>query len=373
MAASDAERVFAELIGEAAAAAERGRWEDAARRWTVAAGLARDRGAGETAAELYGSAGEAFRRADRPRDALGALQLALALRANDLKAHVALSAVLASMGRMDAALQHARVSAEHPLAVDAEVGVLLSVGRRAEISAAIQRLEGPTAEIARRFRLAQWLRMEGRLGDALDALGSLLVDVPDPVAQGGIRVEMAELDALQGRLASAVFEAAADDHRRAGRMALVWTTVAVHLRCLCDAGAEPLDPGVDQGIAWASERGLDVLALDLGIVRARVRRDERALRGLRDRALEVGLPRRAGRAELARSGLLTLPGRLLALQDAAHWLAEDRPLALRAQVARAEALAGPSGAGTRLAKQLVRAVSEAGMEPERQRLLALEV
>ncbi|MCB9671137.1 MAG: hypothetical protein H6736_07705 [Alphaproteobacteria bacterium] len=365
--------VFERLVAEAAALADQGAWAEAAARWVTAGGLAQDVGAHPTAARLYATAGEGFRRADLPADALAALQLGLALGDPEPSARVALSAVLASLGRMGPALEHAR-AAEGPLAVDAEASVLLATGTRAELRACVERLE--EGSLARRFREGQALRVEGRLHEARAVFEALEVDLADnPAGRGGAAVERAEIDALQGRgrEAAKVFERAAQAHREAHREALVLASTAAAVRCLLDAGITPLVAGLEGGLAWAEARDMAVLAVDLGTCIARAREDGPGLVRWAEQARRLGLPRRAGRAELARAGLLEGPARLMALQEAVRLLEEDAPLALRARVAHAEALAALSpAAGARAARELVTAVASAGMEPERLRLAALE-
>lgn len=366
-----ANEVFARLIAEAEQLAGAGAWDEAAARWVTAAGLARDIGADPTAASLYGAAAEAYRRQDRPGDALNALQLSLAL-ADASQVRASLSAVLSSMGRMEGALDAAR-AAGGELGADAEAGVLLATGARAQLAEVVERMP---AGLARRFRHGQWLRMEGRLPEAREHFLALEHDLAEhPAGRGGARIERAEVEALQGegQASSAVFEEAAADHARAHRTALVWAARSASTRCLLDAGVQVLEGDLPAGLAWARERGLTVLALDLGTCLARIRGDAARLGTLREEAQTLGLIRRAGRAELARVELLSGPAKLLAVQDAVRLLAEDRPLAWRATVAQVEVLHGMApAAAARLAEQVVTEVERAGMQPERDRLAALE-
>lgn len=372
MTASDPTAEFQRLIVDAEAASAKGDWSEAAELWITAAGVAESSDAEPLVAKLACTAGEAFRRADRPADALNALQMGMARGAVEASTRVTLSAVLASMARPEAALEQARLAGEADLAIDAQAAVLQSTAPRAAFDACWRRLRDP---IARGFRQAQSLRMEGRLDDARQVLGVLESQLAEhPVGRGGVYLERAELDALQGDLDGAVeaFTAGVRDQERAGRMALVWSITACHLRCLLDAGITPAHP-VDDGIQWASSRGLRLLGLDLSLVDARMRGDVRGLTRVRDDAAAAGLVRRSGRASAALAGATTGPTRLLHLQRAIVDLAEDLPLWLRARVSHAEALAAMSpSAGARAAEQLVTAVHTAGMEPEKARLAALE-
>jgi hypothetical protein len=371
--ASDADAaVFARLIAKAEEASERGDWASAAHGWTAASALAERADRPALEGQLLATAGEAFRRADRPTDALNALEMAMARGHADARTRTALSAVLASMARPAAALAAARAAGDHVLARDAVAGVLLATGTRTELERAWRAIDSP---LAATFRRAQWLRLSGRLDEAREALVELERDADVAAAgRGGIRLERAEIDALQGDLAAAVevFEAAAHDQESAGRMALVWAVTAAHGRCLLDAGLDVAFP-LDQGIAWADERGLAVLAWDLELVRARAQGNSRVLAALHDRASAAGLIRRAGRASLARAEHAAGPMRLVYLTTARNELAEDLPLTWRVATAHAEALAElDPEAGARAARQVVTAVERAGMRPEHDRLVALE-
>lgn len=367
-----ASEAFAQLVREAEQLAHEGAWEEAADRWVTAAGLAREHGAEPVAATLYGQAGEGYRRRDRPRDALNALQLALALGASG-RVHATLSAVLASLGRMGPALEQARM-AEGELGLDAQAGVLLAIGTREELAAVVERM--PTEGLGVRFRRGQLLRMNGHLDAAREVFAGLEVDLAEhPAGRGGARVERAEIEALQGsgQESAAVFEAAAEDHARGHRSALVWASRAAAARCLLDSGVRPLEGDLPAGLHWAERRGMRLLALDLATNIARIREDVDALKRLRDDARGLGLLRRAGRAGLALSELLSGPDRVLAVQEAARDLREDLPLHWRALVSQAEALhALAPVAAARLVDQVVTEVERAGMVPERDRLAALE-
>lgn len=372
MSASDPTADFQRLIVDAEAASGRGEWGRAAELWITAAGVAEANGAEPLVGRLACTAGEAFRRADRPQDALNALQMGMARGSVEPATRVSLSAVLASMARPGAALEQARLGGDADLAVDAEASVLVATASRETFHACWTRLRDP---IARGFRQAQWLRMEGRLDDARQVLLVVEAQLADhPAGRGGVRLERAEIDALQGDLEGAVeaFVAGVQDQEVAGRMALVWSITACQLRCLLDAGVTPAH-SVTEGIEWASARGLRLLELDLSLVDARMRADVRALTSVRDETAAAGLVRRSGRASAALATCTSGPTRLLHLQRAMADLEEDVPLWLRAKVAHAEALAAMSArAGARAAEQLVTAVETAGMAPERSRLAALE-
>lgn len=377
------DEAFAAAIGKAEQALQKGEPELAARYYAAAAGLAMDTGQEPLAARVYGLAGELFRRADRPTDAVNCLQLALAMqepgRARDL-VRVTLAGVLTELGRFDAAhdLCVPVAGETRAAALDSLCSIALARGDRAGFDRALTELTaqgGGTGGWALELRGALRKRLDGELAvawRALDGLLGRLVDA-EPVARGAVWAELGETERLLGRDDAAdSFVEARDCFEESGRHALMLRAEAGRVRTLLDQGVTPLHHRLHEGLSWADGHGMELLALDLERVLGRLLGDAVRLVAARDRALSWGLRPRAGLIELWRGELLSGADALPVLQEAASLLASDRPNNLLARVAHAEALAAIApAAGRGAAEALVAEAAQLGMEGVQARLDAL--
>ncbi|MEZ4318026.1 MAG: hypothetical protein R3F61_11000 [Myxococcota bacterium] len=391
-----ARQAFEEQLQHAESLQREGHWEEAAHTFCGAASLAIGYRAFGPACVAFGAAGEAFRRADRVEKARDMLRLALTRHDDEgptgpyptdtdrVLYQVRLSSCLTELGNGPAALQllEGALSATppgsplHVLVADADFGTRLGFGDLSDLHERLPALESNAW--SHQLREAQWLRLQARLPEAdagLARLEAQLEGVEGAAAGlGGVRSERAEIAALMGDPAgSAVTWAeSAADHERAGRTSLMWRAEAGRVRCLVEAGVVPFPNRLDEGMEWAANRRMVTLRIDLALAAAIARSDGARLAQVRDQALEVGLARRAGRAELARAALLDGMNRMAPLQRAEALLAGDRPYELRARVLHAETLAGVSrSAGVTAAQRLVDALETAAMAPELARVRAL--
>lgn len=374
-------QAFHQAIANADALGRDGRWSEAGALYARAATFAMEHQQLDVAREVWGVAGEAFRRADEPVDASRALRLALSIPGGEAAAvahrRVAWSAVLSELGEYRAARDQNEAAAQVPgaraMALDGQFSVELAVGTRSSLDTLLDQLED---ERSRAFRGAQLDRLHGRLSVADDALARLERSMADnPAGLGGIRAERAELAALRGRAQDAAdaWQASFDDHLSAGRTSLAWRAEAGRVRCLLEAGIQPFGERLSEGLAWAEGRGMRVLAIDLRIPLGSLRRDARMLAQTAQEARSLGMLRRSGRAILARAGLLAGPARLAEAQAAADLLIDDAPWWLRARLLHAEALASVApSSGASAAARLITPLRAAGMEPELTRARALE-
>jgi tetratricopeptide (TPR) repeat protein len=271
---------FAALV-EAATTHQRDRaWELAGGAWIEAARVAVDAGAVPSARQALAAAGEAFRRDDRPTEASRALRVALSYGpepAEGAVLQVHLAGVCAELGAADEALERlerALDAAPPPLraaVLDTRIGLVLGHRRKEEARPLVAELLSGAGAVASagRFRQGQLARLDGDLALArrlqhqvIDALGS------QPDAGAGVaaaRMELAELDLLDGRAVSAVAagEAARREHEAAGRRGLAWRAEAARARAAVEAGLAVFPGPLRQGIAFATDRGLPMLLLEL--------------------------------------------------------------------------------------------------------------
>lgn len=384
---SHAETEFAEAIGYGESLRDQGMWEEAAKVFARAGTLALDHGAVDAGRKAYGAAGELFRRADRVVEARDALRVALSKTSipDEERAVllVRLSGCYTELGRGSAALElldQARQLTQpgtplRVLVVDAIFGTLLGWGPVSALPPLLEELAPSSWSSA--LRGAQLDRLCARFDDADAKLGVLEAELADAGAEvglGGVRGERAELAALRGDAATSadVWLAARDSHQAGGRAGLMWRAEAGRVRCLVQAGLEPFPNRLEEGLAWADSRQLSTLKIDLGLALGIARGDGVLLAHIRDRADELGLVRRAGRAELARCEGLAGPAALAPLQDVLARLEGDRPHQLRARTLHAIALAGMArAAGVTAAKRLVPELQAAGMRPELERIQSL--
>lgn len=288
------------LVADASQLASDGNWEAAGARWKEAAALSRAHGAHRSAAMCSEQEGECWRRADHATYAEQALQQALGQPeppSDPVTTCARLAAVLAERGAGRRALAVGRQAVHMarqtghgalPAAVDTLLGLLQGFGRKADQRPLLEALEqhlGPESP-AVAFRRGQLLRLDGRLDEAdacLAVVEGALRGVPGAEAGvAGASMERAEIGLLQGRTEGAVeaFTRAYALHRDAGRRALAWRCEVGRVRASVRVGLEPMAPGLDQAMAWASRRGLALLEVDLRTARglSRVQRDPDAAR-----------------------------------------------------------------------------------------------
>jgi hypothetical protein len=234
-------------------------------------------------------AADAFRRDDRPAAAAKLLMLARAQGADSLNDRVQLASVLMDAGELAAALdiaQQARSdalltgeAAAEVLARDTLAGLLLAAGRvdeaRAEVDA-IGLLQLPGGEVARRFRSAQLLRLDGRCAEAEEEWKKLAEELEVyPQAAGAAaacRMERAESLALRvalGSDADLLEHALAEEDRaaklwtQAGRRAGLYRSEAWKLRLRHQRGETVLPAAIEQALRYATERKMPLLRAEL--------------------------------------------------------------------------------------------------------------
>ncbi len=390
---SDPAAAFQEALAYGEALQAELRWEEAGHTFARAGALAVKAGATDAARVAWGAAGEAFRRADRIVEASDALRVALSQQplpdADRVVFQVRMTGCMVELGNGLGAidvLDRMRAEAGEPelkvLIADACFGTRLGYGplKPDVLDALLADLE-PNAW-AHAFRSAQKLRLSGALNQADDLLADLEMDLEEiagaGAGRGGVQAERGEIAALQGDPESTAHDWArsSEEHREAGRFSLMWRAEAGRIRSLVDAGLEPL-PGpagsLEAGLSWAAERKMVTLAIDLGLAHGIATRDRVRLEQVREQALQFGLFRKAGRAELARAGLLEGLARMEPLKEAERHLQGDVPYVLRVRTLRAETLAGVAhGAAAAEADAIRPQLESAGMTPELARLDALK-
>jgi hypothetical protein len=383
---------FQEAVAYAEALQAELRWEEAAHTFARAGALAVRSGASEAARLAWGAAGEAFRRADRIVEASDALRVALSQQpvpdTDRVVLQVRMTGCMVEMGNglgaievLDRMLAETEAPELKVLVADACFGTRLGYGplKQDALEALLAEIE-PNAW-AHAFRSAQMLRLAGKLNAADDLLADLEMDLEDVAGagagRGGVQAERGEIAALQGdpEGTAAEWARAAEAHRAAGRLSLMWRAEAGRIRSLVDAGLEPL-PGpagsLLDGLSWAAERKMVTLAIDLGLALGIASRDRVRLEQVREQALQFGLFRKAGRAELARAALLEGLARMEPLKEAERHLQGDLPYTLRVRTLRAETLAGVAhGAASAEAAAIRPELEAAGMAPELARIASL--
>lgn len=279
------------LWRQAEAQAEQGAWADAGMSYAEIAEKAarvKDTAVARQAASL---AADAFRRDDRPAAAAKLLVLARAQGADSLNDRVQLASVLMDAGELAAALdiaQQARSdalltgeAAAEVLARDTLAGLLLAAGRvdeaRAEVEA-IHLLQLPGGEVARRFRSAQLMRLDGRCAEAEQEWKLLAEELEVyPQAAGAAaacRMERAETLSLRVALGAdaTLLETALSEEERAaklwmqsGRRAGLYRAEAWKLRLRRQRGETVLPAAVEQALRYAGERKLPLLKAELQV------------------------------------------------------------------------------------------------------------
>ncbi len=327
-----------------------GDWEQAGRSYAAAGAHALGMDASGPARRAFEAAGEAFRRADVPRESARCLRVALTLPAEDDDAvavlRTRLAAALGELGNGSGALElcrqarrQARSAPTRELVSDTTIGLLQGYGRKAMWRRRVRTL----GTVSGAFRRGQLARLDGQLGKARQHFRAV-AGVFDGVKGGeagaaAAACELAEVEALAGDAGPAVeaYTRAEQLHREAGRRSLSWRCEAGRVRASVEAGLDVLPGVLDEGVVLADARGMLLLAIDLRIARgmASARRDPAAAGADLDWAVahasQIGLRLREGRARWQRAILLDGPGRSDDLESAAHLLEDHVLLCQRVQ------------------------------------------
>jgi len=357
------------IVADAQALVAQRAWGAAGIAWARVAAVAMEAGRRDTARSAWDAAGESWRRDDRVDSAARALTMALGLAERERAvalAQVKLAGVLGELGRLtDAESLCARAYAACPpddplraVVVDTWVNARLALGQRDRCNELVDELAvlPDSAQLAARFRRAQLLRQDGALGAAVPALESLMESLQGDArllpALAGARAELGEVELLRGEHARAVslLEQAFAEQAEAGRRSLQLRAEAARVRVLLERGLPALVHGLDDGLAYAQERGLVLLECDVRVARGMAlaeRAPERARADL-ERAVQLadaaGSEPRSGRARYEWAALAsdTLERRLSILKRATVQLASSRPWAVRCDLLRARLIAEAS-------------------------------
>jgi tetratricopeptide (TPR) repeat protein len=340
-------------------------WGEAARSYEAAADLAVRSGSAEPAWRAWTAAGECWRRDDRPIEAERCLRRALELTEPAGTAAAAtvppLAAVLGDLGAAELAedLLESVAAEQAPGALlaplhDTRAGLLVGLGRKEAARVQVQSLRGcgKVADLPVRFRDAQLLALDGELGRARTAWRRLVATLHrggEPAGVGAALSALGDVELLLGaeREAMLRYQAAAEAWEAAGRRAPAWFAHAGRVRAMVALGVHPLPAMLEEGIAFAEDRGMIPLASALRTARGaalaehapdRARADlERAL----EDAMTVGLPLQVGQAAYELATRLCLPEtqQQNLLETAAMAFVSHVPLAARVALARARLLA----------------------------------
>jgi tetratricopeptide (TPR) repeat protein len=292
-------------------------WATAADAWEAAATEGHDPGA------AWEAAGECWRRDDRPRRAVRALQLALGAPRPDAERASLRARLAGSWGELgqpepaEGVLLEGLATAEGParaLLIDTWVGHLLGFGRKEAARPWVERLVPlDSSGLAVTFRRGQLARLDGDLDEAercFQALRRALEGQQGAEAgAAAAAMEVGEVEALRGHPLRALgpYEEGRRLHERAGRRALAWRCEAGRVRAAVQAGLASISPLLDEGLMQAEERGMRLLQVDLWIARgmARASTDPSSADsdlGQAQRAADaMGARLRAGRARLERA------------------------------------------------------------------------
>ncbi|MFT4622852.1 MAG: tetratricopeptide (TPR) repeat protein [Myxococcota bacterium] len=336
------------LSAEAHRLATDGSWEEAGRHYAAAGARSVAIQALGPARRAFEAAGEAFRRADVPREAARCARVALTLPSpsRDVTAalRVRLAAVLGELGNGAGALSLCRRAAREAselntreLVLDTTIGLQQGYGRKRQWRRRVRQL----GRVAGAFRAGQLARMDGEL-DAARQWFATVAQVFDGVRGGeagaaAAACEQAELDALEGDAGPAVeaYTRAARLHREAGRMSLAWRCEAGRVRASVDAGLDVLPGVLDEGMALAEARAMCLLRIDLRIARGMARSGRDRLQAATDldaavaEARQLGLRLREGRALWQRAARLEGPEAATDLARALELLDDHVPLRTR--------------------------------------------
>lgn len=226
------------------------------------------------------AAGECWRRADRPVDAVGAFEKALALdpeaTAPVVRARIAGSA--ADVGRFDLARSLCRTALERAprgpvraVVLDTLCGVELAMGDPDQAEHVAETLraeaEGPIA-VAATFRIAQVRQVRGLLDEAeagMRAALALVEGTPGLAGLAAARTELGNIASLRDDLPTALmhYRDAIAAAQEAGRSGLAWHAEAGRVRVQAALGLTPLVARLDPGLALAVERGMAPLRAEL--------------------------------------------------------------------------------------------------------------
>ncbi len=379
---------YTQMIAAAEQRSERRDWSEAARTYEAAAELAARTGRVEQAWRAWRSAGECWRRDDQPVAAQRCLRRALELTEPSGSAAAAtvpsLAAVLGDAGRAEVAedllesiAAEQRPGALSPAFVDVRAGLLIGLGRKeaARVHVAALRAMGASGESAARFRDAQLLAYDGELTRARTAWRRMIVALHRAEELAGLGAALgalAEVELLLGAEREALdrFQASAEAWRSAGRLAPAWSAEAGRVRAMVALGIHPLPGLLDEGIAFAEDRGFVPLATSLRLARgvARADRDAAGARDDLDRALidamSSGATLLVGHAAFESAVRLCLPETTQQnlLETAAMAFVSHVPYAARVAVARARLLARYDAAQARtVARSCVPLLDRMGM------------
>jgi hypothetical protein len=349
---SDPRATFAAYVEAAAAHQAANEWALAGGAWVEAARVAVDASALPSARQALAAAGEAFRRDDRLADAARALRMALSYGPDPQEAalvQLRLAATCAELGAAAEGLERlARAADAAPpslrgAVLDTRVGLVLGHRRKAEARPVVDALEalGGAATTAARFRRGQLARLDGDLAAArahqLEVI-RVLADQPGAEAgTGAARMELAECDLLDGAAASAmaILEDARREHEAAQRRGLALRVEAARVRAAVEAGVAVLPGPLRDGLGYAEERGLPMLAIELRLaaaaaLAARDPGQARALAGAAVKAADACSARiAAGRGRAILAGLAEGAERELLRARAREDLADHVLLARR--------------------------------------------
>ena len=332
-------------------------WAGAGHAFCRAATVAFEANYFEQAARAWETGGEALRRDDRPAEALQALQAALRFSAQENSAVVAikLAATAADVGDFVLAKALCQEAARERredgigfVALDCYAGMLLATGDVSGLRKAIAELESAPAPllVGCLFRSAQLARLDGRLAAAELLLHQAKESLdPQSAAAGiaGIEGELAELAELKGEPAIAAerYAAAIAGHGKAERRSLAFRMEAARVRAMVTAGLDAMVQPLDEGIAYAQERNMPILDIDLRLARGMARARHAPQSAVEDLRIAIqagdkyGLAFRAGRARLEAAKLtVSSDQRAILLSAAIKALNGNRPWYWRAQAQR---------------------------------------
>ncbi|TVQ94127.1 MAG: hypothetical protein EA397_03185 [Deltaproteobacteria bacterium] len=340
-------------------------WGEAAQTFAAAAQLALNEGRAQPAWRAWLSAGECWRRDDRPTEAELCLRRALELTEPSGTAAAAtapkLAAVLADLGLAELAddllesISTEQLPGSMPAAfLDTRIGILISLGRKEAARIQLQALSstGPSGLLAADYRRTLLYLLDGDLARARQCsrkqLSALQRDGdPAAVASGLMVLAQCELYLGAEREALARYQAAANAWREAGREALAWHAEAGAVRATLALGVHPLPGLLDAGITFAKERDLVVLGIRLRIARGIALAEHAPGRAYLDLqqamedAMAAGLPLLVGQAAYERAVRLepSETEQQHLLDTASMALVSHVPLAARVALARARLLA----------------------------------
>jgi hypothetical protein len=286
---------FQHLEAEAGRHLRARRWESAARSFADLARLLEAEGRTESASGALGAAGDAAFRADLPFEALRLFRRSLALCENGptessiavvaALRKVQMAGVLVETGDLGAAEQLLREIEGLPLGPrlaclgrDVQISLWLLRGCTSRARTVLGEMAEQLPDGARavlHFRSGQLHGAEGHFREALEDLSLCLDVMGDRPEMDGPRgaalLEMAETALLRDEATTAfsLLQAAQEAWTRARRRSGVLRVDATRMRLLVRTpGCEVVATGLDRAIAFAQERGLLPLELELRLAAA---------------------------------------------------------------------------------------------------------